>query len=120
LDTTHGPIEKELLPYVILLSLEAKRLPWEKLLAWTKYLFSSGARGYKAQQEQQAYIQREEAKLTKIIDEVSAEEASAEEAKRHAAADKRHLLNRIIVTNVAAGAEVEDLQRVFYYYAFCM
>ena len=116
LDTARGPIEKKLLPYVFLLSLEVNGLPWEKVAAWTKYLFSSGAPDYQAQQEQQAYIQREEAKLTKIIDEVS-----AEEAKRHAAADKRHLLlNRVIVTNIAAGAGIEDLQWVFYYYANCM
>ncbi|KAF2657298.1 hypothetical protein K491DRAFT_595160 [Lophiostoma macrostomum CBS 122681] len=88
-------------------------LPWETLLNWTKYLFSSEPDGYKALQEKQAYIESEEAKLNKIIEEVS-----AEEAKYHTTVDKKQLLNHIIVTNIAADAGEEELQCVFSYYQF--
>jgi hypothetical protein len=82
-----------------------------KVMGWTKYLFSDGFDGHKAQQEKKAYIDKCEAKLDELV-----ENTLKQTSMKHEKRNDLKLSRRIAVTNIAADAGVYDLAVVFHEY----
>lgn len=85
-----------------------KGCDWGKVAGWTKYLFSDGDEGYKAQQEKTAFIQNCEEEIAELVE-------STRKQMSFDHLNKKHLKDarRIIVTNIAADAGVYELAVVF-------
>jgi hypothetical protein len=106
-------LDKNFVPYVVALQLEIAGLPWEELQGWTTYLFSEGFSSYKACQERDAIVKRADEELNETIAQVT------EESKHYLSIqNKARLPCRVIISNIAAGAEVEDLQEFFHSFRF--
>ncbi|KAF1943473.1 hypothetical protein EJ02DRAFT_421315 [Clathrospora elynae] len=102
-----GTLEKESIPYAVALRLESAGCKWEDVKGWITYLFSTGLHGHEAQKKKDEMIVRAEKDLKTTIKYV------LEEEKRYRAIeDKERLPCRLIVTNLAADANEEEL-RVF-------
>ncbi|KAF2707138.1 hypothetical protein K504DRAFT_51082 [Pleomassaria siparia CBS 279.74] len=95
-----APLAKELVPSAIALQLEKTGCSWENAVCMTKYLFGSGLDGYKAQHEKEHVIKLAKQEYDHIWQDFLQNEA-AENATR--------LSCQIVATNIAAGAEHEDL-----------
>lgn len=108
-------LEKDGLPSVVALQLEKTGCNWEQVKAWTEYLFSNGLNGYTAQKEKEAIIQRAELEL-----EQTKEYVLSEEAVYRAAEEKASLPFRLLVTNIAADADEEELAVLFWDFRFEM
>jgi hypothetical protein len=108
-------LDKNLVPFVIALQLEAKGLPWKKLQGWTTYLFGSGLDGYKACQEKDAVVKQATEELAQTMQQVMGEERHYKIIE-----NETRLPCRLIVSNIAAGADVEDLKEVFSPFRFVM
>ena len=106
-------LDKNIAPYVIALQLEIAGLPWEEVQGWTTYLFSDGFSNYKACQERDAIVKRANEELDKTIAQVT------EESKHYLSIqNEARLPCRVIISNIAAGAEVEDIQEFFHSFRF--
>ncbi|KAH4005146.1 hypothetical protein HBI13_024800 [Parastagonospora nodorum] len=106
-------LDKTLLPYTIALQLEIAGIPWEEIQGWTTYLFSEGLDGYKACQDKDAIVKRANEELDKTIAQVT------EETKHYwGIQDEVRLPCRVIISNIAAGADVGDLQEFFRSFRF--
>ncbi|KAF2474773.1 uncharacterized protein BDR25DRAFT_215049 [Lindgomyces ingoldianus] len=73
-----------------------------------KYLFGNGSNGYKAQLEKEDFVKRAYAKLDNLIKQTLEEITTYEAAQR-----KVNVRNRIIVSNIAADAGVEEVYQLF-------
>ncbi|KAF1920065.1 hypothetical protein BDU57DRAFT_508165 [Ampelomyces quisqualis] len=102
-------LEKAIAPYVIALQLEKAGLPWEQLRSWTTYLFSSGPDGHEACQEKDKIVQLATYELDAIIKQNLGDESRDLEAEHLA-----RLPCRVVVSNIAAGADEDDLKEFFY------
>jgi hypothetical protein len=94
---------------VIALQLEEAGLPWEHLRGWTTYLFSSGLDGYRACQEKDKIVKQAAEELGAIIKQTLESEKRYQDAE-----DLARLPRRLIVSNIAAGADEDDLKEFFH------
>jgi hypothetical protein len=90
--------DNRILPYVVAATLEDQGSRWEWVKFWTTYLFSNGSEGYGTRPLDEAAVLQAEKTLDDIIKKTTDEELSR---------------RRLIVRNIAAGAEEQDLQKVF-------
>ena len=104
-------LHSQVVPYVIALKLEQSNTQWEIAQGWTTYLFSSGLDSYEAQKEKQTAATKAENTLKGVIDSVMQVE---EDICRKEEQTKLH--RRLIVSNLAAGADEEALERAFWEY----
>lgn len=103
-----GRLDPETIPYAIALQLEDSGCEWEVVRGWTKYLFSSGLDSYAAQKEKEIAVARAEEALQKTI--ASAMEAETEHRLK---TEEAKLQRRLVVSNLAAGADKSDIERQF-------
>jgi hypothetical protein len=101
--------EKAIIPYVIALQLEKAGLPWEQLQSWTTYLFSAGFDGYEACRKKEKIVKQAEDQLNAMI-----KQALGDESKYLEAENLARLPCRLVVSNIAAGAEEDDLKEFFW------
>jgi hypothetical protein len=101
-------LAKEYVPYAVALQLEKAGCDWERTAHFTAYLFSSGLDGYKAQQEKEHFIRQASDKHNEIIQQFVEEEKAT-----RAAEDTTRLHRRLIVTNIAADAQQDDVFKMF-------
>jgi hypothetical protein len=101
-------LAKECVPYAVALQLEYAGCDWEVTAQYTAYLFSSDLDGYKAQQEKEYVIRQASDKHNEVIQQFIEEE----EATR-AAENTTSLHRRLIVTNIAADAQEDDVFKIF-------
>jgi hypothetical protein len=102
-------LHSQVVPYVIALKLEQSNTQWVIAQGWTKCLFSSGLNSYEAQKEKQTAVTKAEDTLKRVIDSVMQVE---EDIRRKEEQTKLH--RRLIVANLAADADEEALERVFW------
>jgi hypothetical protein len=91
-------LDYKILPYVVAATLEDQGSRWEWVKLWTTYLFSNGSENYKTRPLNEAAVLQAAKTLDEIIKKTTDEELSR---------------RRLIVRNIAAGAEEQDLQKVF-------
>lgn len=99
-----APLAKESLPYAVALQLEKAECDWEGVTQFTTYLFSNGPNGYQVQQEKERCIQQANDKLNEHYQQF------LEDEKDFLAAEETARLRRcVVVTNIAADAEEDDI-----------
>jgi hypothetical protein len=113
--TVSADLPSEAIPYVVALELERSGCEWEVAQGWTRCLFSSGLASYEVQRDKEIAVAHAEAALEKIITSVM----EAEEEKRRKDEETK-LQRRLIVTNLAAGADAEEMERQFRQYRYDM
>jgi hypothetical protein len=91
-------LDPKTLPYVLAATLEDQGSRWEWVKFWTSYLFSNSSKGYGTRPRDEAAVLH----ATKTLDEIIKKTTDEELFRR-----------RLIVRNIAAGAEKQDLQKVF-------
>lgn len=106
-------LQPEAVPYVVALALEYSRVSWEYARGWTTCLFSSGLDSYEAQKEKEVAVARAEEALQDII--TSVIEVETENRRK---AEETKLQCRLIVSNLAAGADEEEMERQFWKYRY--
>lgn len=113
-DSANGLAQRSI-PYAVALGLEITGCEWEVVKGWTTYMFSSGLEGHVAQQQKNAMVKRATEELEIIIQHTLKEELRYRELD-----DKERLPGRLIVSNLAADADEEELRWVFYKERFDM
>ena len=108
-------VPREYVYYTTPLQLESAGCDWERVRGWTTYLFSGGPTGHAAVRHRNQLIEEAAKELDTIITEVLDEEL-AYCAKK----EKTVLPCRLIVTNIAASADVEELALLFWEFKFDM
>lgn len=101
--------DMNIVPHIIALQLEMADTQWEVALGWTTYLFSNDLHGHQARRKKDEIV----AQATKDMDEII-DQALYEEELYRGTEDKNRIPRRIIVSNLAAGAGEDDLQKFFY------
>lgn len=96
-------------PYVVALELQVSGCEWVVVQGWTQCLFSSGMNSYEAQQDKGIAVAHAEEALQQIIGTVL--EAEEEHQRKDG---QTKLERRLIVSNLAAGADVEEVERQFW------
>ncbi|KAJ4344563.1 uncharacterized protein N0V89_012307 [Didymosphaeria variabile] len=99
----HG-ISRNVLYYAAALQLEKAGVKWEIAQAWTAYLFSAGATGHDAVREKQQLVEEAKAELDALIKQVLDEEAAY-----WANQEKVLLPRRLLLSNISAGADAEEV-----------
>jgi hypothetical protein len=94
--------------YIIALQLEHSACQWEYAQEWTRFLHSSGPGGYEAQKHQDFTVLRAENSLKRVIEDYM----EAEERIRQKKEDTK-LQRRLVVSNLAAGADEQALYELF-------
>jgi hypothetical protein len=89
--------DSKILPYVVAATLEDQGSQWEWVKFWTTYLFSNGSEDYGTRPLDEAAVLQAAKTLDEIIKKTTDEMS----------------WRRLIVRNIAAGAEEQDLQKVF-------
>lgn len=104
-------LDPEVKPYVVALVLEQAGLQWEHAQGWTTSLFSSGLNSYKAQRDKETAVLNAEHALKTIIHSVMGVEAGimrkGEETK---------LQRQLIISNLAASADEQEMRRQLWKY----
>lgn len=100
--------DKKIVPYTVALELEDAGFRWDKVQYWTTYLYSTGPGGYAVQQEKDNMVKRAIDQLEAVIQTCLEEEASYCQSE-----EKERRLCRLIVSNLAADADEEDIQLFF-------
>jgi hypothetical protein len=101
----------EAIPYVVALELELSDCEWAVAQGWTRCLFSS----YEAQKEKETAVTHAEETLQKTIDSVMKVEQD-----NHRKDEETKLQRRLIVSNLAASSEAEEVERQFWQYRYDM
>ncbi|KAF9692623.1 hypothetical protein EKO04_009519 [Ascochyta lentis] len=101
-------IKPEVMPYVIALELEHSSTQWEHAQRWATYLFGSGLNSYEAHKDRDIAVAHAEDALKKIICSV----LEVEEGLRHKEEETKPQ-KRLVVSNLAAGADEQELERLF-------
>lgn len=112
---TDTGLPQKCIAYAIAMILESADCGWEVARGWTTYLYSSGLDGYPAQAAKNALVKRATQELDGIIQNV----LDVEEGHR-LAEEKDRLPCRLIISNLAAGAEEEDVRFFFRSFAYNM
>ncbi|OAG00379.1 uncharacterized protein CC84DRAFT_1168485 [Paraphaeosphaeria sporulosa] len=98
------PILQKALCYATALQLEKSGIKWELAQGWTIYLFSAGSSGYVAVREKRQLVEEAKAELDAIIKQVIDEEAS------YCANQEKNILPcRLLLSNIAAGADADEV-----------
>jgi hypothetical protein len=105
---SEASLPKECVPYAVALQLENAGCDWEVIAQYTAYLFSDGLDGYKAQQEKEYVIRQASEKHYEVVAQFIEEEKAA-----RAAENTTSLHRRLIVTNIAADAQEDDVFKIF-------
>lgn len=103
---------QEELCQTIVLQLENGGVDWRRIQGWTEYLFSAGPSGHEAireaKRENDEAVRAAEEELDAIIKQVLEEEAA------YSAEQEKKLVHcRLIVSNIAAGADVDEVALFF-------
>lgn len=99
------PLDEAKLDTIIAAQFEIAGIDWVKIQAMTKYLFSNGPDGHEAIKDKYEFVREAEEELDALAKRVHEEEAEYE---------ARHILpRRIIVWNIAADAELEEVEGLF-------
>ncbi|KAF3038855.1 hypothetical protein E8E12_008335 [Didymella heteroderae] len=106
-------LSPEAIPYVIALVLEHSGCEWEVARGWTRCLFGSGLDSYEAQKEKEIAVARAEEALQKTI--ASVMEVKEENRRKD---EETKLQRRLIVSNLAASADVEGIECQFSQYRY--
>ncbi|KAF1953829.1 hypothetical protein CC80DRAFT_595399 [Byssothecium circinans] len=101
-------LSRELLPRAIALRLEQAAIQWDKVQGWTEYLFSDGPNGHVAQREEDIFMQNAFAQLEELK-----QKNLEDEAIQLATEEQACLPRRLVVTNIAADADEEELEELF-------
>lgn len=101
-------LPRKVIAHMIALLLENADCGWEVVKGWTTYLYSSGLDGHSAQAAKEAMVKRATEELANIIQGIGEIETECE--KRD---EKERLSCRLNVSNLAAGAEEEDVRDFF-------
>jgi hypothetical protein len=101
-------LTKEIAPYAVALQLEKAGCDWEGVSQFTAYIFSSGLNGYKAQQEKERVAKQANDNLNEVIQQFLEDEETS-----RAVEDTARLPRRLIVTNIAADAQEDDIFKMF-------
>ena len=102
------PLHPNIIPYVVALQMEQSNTQWDLVQGWTTCLYGSGMNSYVAQKDREAAVTKAEVALEKIIDSVMEVEEGFRRKEEQA-----KLYRRLVVSNLAAGADEEALERVF-------
>jgi hypothetical protein len=105
----------EAIPYVVALELELSDCEWAVAQGWTRCLFSSSLDSYEAQKEKETAVTHAEEALQKTIDSVMKVEQD-----NHRKDEETKLQRRLIVSNLAASSEAEEVERQFWQYRYDM
>ncbi|KAF2630781.1 hypothetical protein BU25DRAFT_483544 [Macroventuria anomochaeta] len=108
-------LEPEVIPYIVALQLGHSNSQWEHVQGWTTCLYSSGLNSYEAQKGKEVAVAHAEDALNKIISSVM----EVEEISRRKAEETK-LQRRLIVSNLAAGADEEEIERQFWKHRYEM
>lgn len=108
-------LDRKVIPYVVALQLEHSDIQWDRAQGWTTYLYSSCLDGYEAQRKKGIAVAHAEHGLKKIIDSV----LRVEDESR-SKAEETKLQRRLIVSNLAAGADAEEVERQFWKHGYEM
>lgn len=108
-------LPSEAVPYAVALELELSGCEWAVVQGWTQCLFSSGLNSYEAQQDKEIAVAHAEEALQEIVGTVL--EAEEEHQRKD---EQTKLERRLIVSNLAAGADVEEMERQFWQYRYDM
>ncbi|KAL1595826.1 hypothetical protein SLS60_009516 [Paraconiothyrium brasiliense] len=101
-------ISQNVLYYATALQLEKVGAKWEVAQGWTAYLFSAGASGYDAVRKKQQVVKKANAELDALIQQVLDEEAIY-----WANQEKDLLPRRLLLSNISAGADAEEVALFF-------
>ncbi|KAF3052947.1 hypothetical protein E8E11_003933 [Didymella keratinophila] len=104
-------LPSEAIPHAVALELELSGCDWAVVQGWTRCLFSSGLDSYRAQKEKEIAVVHAEEALQKTIASVM----KVEEENRQKDEETK-LQRRLIVSNLAAGADAEEMERQFWQY----
>ncbi|KAF2876835.1 hypothetical protein BDV95DRAFT_561684 [Massariosphaeria phaeospora] len=96
-------------PSQVALQLERAGYTWVKLATLTAVLFSTGVHGYKALRQEDMIVKQAHEELDKIVAQALEEEMTFRELD-----EKARLPCRIVVSNIAADAEMDDLLDFFH------
>ena len=105
------PLDSDAIPYIVALQLQHSQCQWEYAQGWTARLFSSGPASYDAQKAKQRAVTHAEAVLQRTMT-----SAMAAEEKTRLEAEQNKLPRRLIVSNLAAAADEDELERRFWKY----
>lgn len=101
-------ISYKLLYYATALQLEKTGIAWERSQGWTTYLFSASSKGYYALKEKHKLVEDAKRELDALIKQTIEEEAIYREQEEQVLRPCRLLLS-----NIAAGADMEEVAHVF-------
>ncbi|KAJ4411128.1 hypothetical protein N0V91_001501 [Didymella pomorum] len=101
------------IPYAVGLELELSGCEWAVAQGWMRCLFSSSLDSYEAQKEMEIAVAHAEEALQKTIASVM----QVEEENRQKD-EERELQRRLIVSNLAAGADAEEMERQIWQYRY--
>ncbi|KAJ4380150.1 hypothetical protein N0V86_004459 [Didymella sp. IMI 355093] len=113
--TISADLPPEAIPYIVALELERSGCEWEVVQRWTRCLFSSGLASYEVQRDKEIAVAHAEAALQKTI--ASVMEAEEENQRKE---EETKLQRRLIVSNLAAGADTEEMECQFWQYRYDM
>ena len=102
-------LELEIMPFIVALQLRRSNSQWEHVQGWTTCLYSAGLNSYEAQKGKERAVAHAEDTLNKIISSVM----EVEEISRRKAEETK-LQRRLIVSNLAAGADKEEMEHQFW------
>lgn len=126
-------IPSALLRYTILLQLEQIACPWKEVNDWTAQLFSNGSTDNRAEQHQddlpgetaaETFSAAKRAhgsigsKPIPYSEEITSK--TKQDQPAHEKEEQAEHLHRVIVNNIAAGADKEDVLLLFYDYKYDM
>lgn len=106
---SHMRLEKECLPYLAVVQLERASCEWEVADSWTKYLFGDDLNSYNALLRKGTTVQQAILHLRQIT-----ELFLQEEKARHVGQEKDSFPCRLLVSNIAADADEEELTMLFH------
>jgi len=114
-EMTEPDVDPSIISYVIAIELENEGCEWQIVQGWTTYLFGSGLDSHKACQEKHRIVQQAAEELDKII-----RIALVEEEQYQGETSITRLPRRLLVSNIAADARIEDLEKFFYRHRFAV
>lgn len=115
IDKPETKLDQEVVPYAIVLQLERAGAEWNKVQGWTEYLFSEGPNGHKEVAEKTRLIENAVADLDAVIEQTLKDEIVYRTTEEQAAVPCR-----LIVTNLAADADEDEIAYLFHEFKYDM
>ncbi|KAF2684698.1 hypothetical protein K458DRAFT_403684 [Lentithecium fluviatile CBS 122367] len=107
-DKPETKLDQEVTPCAIALQLERAGTEWNMVQEWTEYLFSEGPNGHKEVTEKTRLIEKAVTDLDAVI-----EQTLKDEIVYRAAEEQAAVPCRLIVTNLAADADEDEIAYLF-------